>query len=1099
MGNKKGNVNVYRKGEWVEISSDKLLPGDIYELAKTEEETSVPCDGLLLNGSAVMNEASLTGESTPQMKEAISVDENNAHEALDMNNRHKVHVLYAGTTLLQHTDDKMSTDNDARSLKPPRRGVVCFALRTGFQSAQGKLVRMIEYSNEQVMSDTKETLILLGLLLVFALCSSGYVMYKGLQEQKRSQYELVLRCVLILTSVVPPELPMQTAVAVNTALMSLWRSQVFCTEPFRVPYAGRVDYCLFDKTGTLTSDQLETVGVVPCNWSPIRNEGGVELAEKDTTPLSLQIVIAGCHSVVEVNGKNVGDPVETAALHWVGWDLDAQANKAKPGQNAPRSTQDTSVKVVHRFHFSSKLQRMSTLARVSRGSGRPEVYVLTKGSPEALAERMPNAPHWYSKTYRAMSENGMRVLALAFKKLSSDTAERAERMATRGTGLSREEAESELEFAGFIAFSCRERKDSRQIIQNLKHGSHRVAMATGDNVLTALYISDEIGLTGQEGSKGPLVLEEGDNDGDLSWRPARDADKERMLERSYTPESIIKLDESGWNLCMTGSSFWRAVNRHPESWKHLERVKVFARMSPDNKEVLMRALKDMGRHTLMCGDGANDVGALKQAHVGVALLSGFASANTTRDGEKKPDQLSEEEKQVLQKEQAKKAREAKASEIEEQKQLQQELKRKQQEFYDEELNKLQQQGQEGSFMQLRATGKAMSRLMQYQKSRVTEIKRKHAGAGGQSGSIAQQAAAMAKDTENGEVPMVKLGDASVAAPFTSKLPSIRSTADIIRQGRCTLVSTIQQQQILALNCLIAAYSLSALYLDGVKSSEPQMIASGILLTVASLAFSYARSVNELSPVRPLRSIFHPAISLSIIGQLAIHLGCMVYSIRLARRYAPDEVDAMKESSYSQAGRKEDSNSQDDDPLMALFSGKSNFTPSLLNTVVFLVETAQQVSVMMVNYKGRPFMISSLENQPMLYSLALCCLGTFACAFELFPWLNQRLQLTSLPSDEFRTKLLLTLAASVFGSLLWDRLCVGIFAPKLLITGHRDAIKALPSWRKCARVVAFATYAFAFIVGFFASGNNITFLLAGVLTYRNLGVRRRINNLFEERR
>jgi cation-transporting ATPase 13A1 len=226
---------------------------------------------------------------------------------------------------------------------------------------------------------------------------------------------------------------------------------------------------------------------------------------------------------------------------------------------------------------------------------------------------------------------------------------------------------------------------------------------------------------------------------------------------------------------------------------------------------------------------------------------------------------------------------------------------------------------------------------------------------------------------------------------------------------------------------------------------------------------------------------------------------MVYSIRLARRYAPDEVDAMKESSYSQAGRKEDSNSQDDDPLMALFSGKSNFTPSLLNTVVFLVETAQQVSVMMVNYKGRPFMISSLENQPMLYSLALCCLGTFACAFELFPWLNQRLQLTSLPSDEFRTKLLLTLAASVFGSLLWDRLCVGIFAPKLLITGHRDAIKALPSWRKCARVVAFAAYAFAFIVGFFASGNNITFLLAGVLTYRNLGVRRRINNLFEERR
>lgn len=61
MGSKKSNVHVFRQGSWQEMSSDKLLPGDIFELTKTNEDVTVPCDSLLLNGAAVMNEATLTG------------------------------------------------------------------------------------------------------------------------------------------------------------------------------------------------------------------------------------------------------------------------------------------------------------------------------------------------------------------------------------------------------------------------------------------------------------------------------------------------------------------------------------------------------------------------------------------------------------------------------------------------------------------------------------------------------------------------------------------------------------------------------------------------------------------------------------------------------------------------------------------------------------------------------------------------------------------------------------------------------------------------------------------------------------------------------
>ena len=62
----------------------------------------------------------------------------------------------------------------------------------------------------------------------------------------------------------------------------------------------------------------------------------------------------------------------------------------------------------------------------------------------------------------------------------------------------------------------------------------------------------------------------------------------------------------------------------------LDSVAIFARMSPDDKERVLKRLKQQGRHTFMCGDGANDVGALKQAHVGVALLGGFGGANTKK-------------------------------------------------------------------------------------------------------------------------------------------------------------------------------------------------------------------------------------------------------------------------------------------------------------------------------------------------------------------------------------------------------------------------------------------------------------------------------------
>lgn len=907
---------VHRCGKWVKLSGTDLLPGDVVSIGRSSgqngEDKSVPADMLILAGSAIVNEAILTGESTPQWK--VSIIGRGVEEKLSAR-RDKSHVLFGGTKILQHTPDKTFP------LKTPDGGCVAVVLRTGFETSQGKLMRTILFSTERVTANNWESGLFILFLVIFAVIAAGYVLKKGLEDPTRSRYKLFLSCSLIITSVIPPELPMELSIAVNTSLIALARRGIFCTEPFRIPFAGKVDICCFDKTGTLTSDDMEFRGVAGLTQS-------MDL-ETDMTkvPARTLEILASCHALVFVENKLVGDPLEKAALKGIEWSYksDEKAMPRKGGGNP--------VQIVQRHHFASYLKRMAVVVRVQE-----EFLAFVKGAPETIQDRLVDMPPSYVDTYKKYTRQGSRVLALAFKHLPEMTVSEAR-------NLERDTVESGLTFAGFAVFNCPIRADSASVLSELKGSSHDLVMITGDQALTACHVAGQVHMI----SKPPLIL-----------APTKDGyewispDETEVI--SYSEEEVDSLSEAH-DLCVGGDCF-EMLQETNAVLKVIPYVKVFARVAPEQKELIMTTFKTVGRITLMCGDGTNDVGALKQADVGVALLN---AVPPTQTGNSSSEASKTDSKKPLKSKKPKLALEPSKSST---------------------LNG------EGP-----SKPKPTSR---------PEPGNRHLSAV----ELQQQKLKKLMDELNEEgdgraAPIVKLGDASMASPFTAKHASVAPTTDIIRQGRSTLVTTLQMFKILGLNCLATAYVLSVMYLDGVKLGDVQATISGVFTAAFFLFISHARPLPTLSAARPHPNVFCLYVFLSLLGQFSLHIIFLISSVKEAEKYMPDEC----------------------------IEPDSDFHPNLVNTVSYMVNMMIQVATFAVNYMGHPFNQSIPENKPFLYAL-LAAVGFFTIiTSDLFRDLNDWLKLVPLPGG-LRNKLLGWAFLMFLCCSLWERLLRWAFPGKM---------------------------------------------------------------------
>ncbi len=102
----------------------------------------------------------------------------------------------------------------------PDEGCLAVVLRTGFGTTQGQLVRTMIFSTERVSANNVESFVFIGFLLIFAIAASAYVWVEG-RRKEMAKGKLLLDVVLVLTSVVPPELPMELSLAVNASLVAL--------------------------------------------------------------------------------------------------------------------------------------------------------------------------------------------------------------------------------------------------------------------------------------------------------------------------------------------------------------------------------------------------------------------------------------------------------------------------------------------------------------------------------------------------------------------------------------------------------------------------------------------------------------------------------------------------------------------------------------------------------------------------------------------------------------------------------------------------------------------------------------------------------------
>jgi cation-transporting P-type ATPase F len=447
----------------------------------------------------------------------------------------------------------------------------------------GRISRLISSADDIQTPLTRLIARFSSLLLVAILAVAAINFAIGLLQGQDFK-SMFKASVALAVAAIPEGLPAAVTIMLAIGVGKMAARRAIIRKMPAVETLGSTTVICSDKTGTLTQNQMTVAAVVAggesltVSGSGYTTEGSIRPAANGK-PLSvadlhgrgavLDCLRAGllCNdSQLVREGSDwlvEGDPTEGALI----------VAAAKAGLAADVLQEE--FPRLDSIPFESELQYMATLH--DQGAERPRV-VYAKGSVEAILARSsaasdvggrpgPLDPEAVTAAVAELAADGLRVLAFARKELPAGTAT-----------LAHDDVAGEMVFLGLQAMIDPPRPEAIEAVATCQAAGIRVKMITGDHALTAAAIATRLGIDGAATGDG---------------KPAT---------------------------AVTGAELERIADAElPET---ADRASVFARVAPEQKLRLVRALQSQGNVVAMTGDGVNDAPALKQADIGVSMGKG---------------------------------------------------------------------------------------------------------------------------------------------------------------------------------------------------------------------------------------------------------------------------------------------------------------------------------------------------------------------------------------------------------------------------------------------------------------------------------------------